>query len=269
VDENHTLISSALKKIGGGVNLLRSKWGLTSVIIGYIAGLITGYLFLPWPAAMIFPILGTMLGSTIRQAELKVARLAAERDAAIATQSTFTTSTQHLSQSSQAASTQGQRQSKANPPAVVAATEANPIHTPNEQAVDLGPEWLSILEYIGTIEDMVLLEGEKNNLDNEIVQRTLSVLVRLNRIIPQLVTFNNGDINHKIQRLVLKDLNGAINPFINLSGEAKRQNRRILLNSLKDIDNQISTYTSFIEQKDLMELKNKADLIHQRYGMRN
>jgi len=208
-----------------------------------------------------------MLGSTIRQAELKVARLAAERDAAIAAQSTFTTTTQHLSQPSQAASTQGQ--SKANPPATVAATEANSTQTPNEHAADLGPEWLSILEYIGTIEDMVLLEGEKNNLDNEIVQRTLSVLVRLNRIIPERVTFNNGDINHKIQRLVLKDLNGAINPFINLSGEAKRQNRRILLNSLKDIDNQISTYTSFIEQKDLMELKNKADLIHQRYGMRN
>jgi hypothetical protein len=67
----------------------------------------------------------------------------------------------------------------------------------------------------------------------------------------------------------LKDLNGAINPFINLSGEAKQKNRRILLNSLRDIDNQISAYTSFIEQKDLMELKNKAELIHQRYGLGN
>lgn len=41
------------------------------------------------------------------------------------------------------------------------------------------------------------------------------------------------------------------------------------MNSLKDIDNQITTYTSFIEQKDLMELKNKAELIHQRYGAGN
>ncbi len=115
----------------------------------------------------------------------------------------------------------------------------------------------------------MLLEGKKDNLDNEIVQRTLSLLVRLNRVIPQLVAFNNGDINHKIQRLVLKDLNGAITPFLHLSGEAKRQNRRLLLNSLRDIDNQITTYTSFIEQKDLMELKNKAELIHQRYGAGN
>jgi hypothetical protein len=249
-------------KTGGGGILLRSKWGAASVIIGYVAGYISTF-FLPVPVALIFPVLGTMLGSTIRQAELKVARFAAERDAAIAAQSS---STQPGSQAPQALPNQGQQPtiSQAN-----GGVEANANRATSEKAVDLGPEWHSILEYIGTIEDMVLLEGEKDNLDNEIVQRTLSLLVRLNRIIPQLVTFNNGEINHKIQRLVLKDLNGAINPFINLSGEAKRQNRRILLNSLKDIDNQISTYTSFIEQKDLMELKNKADLIHQRYGLRN
>lgn len=244
--------------------MLRSKWGAASVIIGYLVGLVSIYV-LPDPVALIFPILGTMLGSTIRQAELKVARLAAERDAAIQQSA----NAQLLNnQSPQASQNQGsQPVNKQAPNTTTTASNAN--KAPAEQAPDLGPEWLSILEYIGTIEDMVLLEGEKDNLDNEIVQRTLSLLVRLNRIIPQLVEFNNGDINHKIQRLVLKDLNGAINPFINLSGEAKRQNRRILLNSLKDIDNQISTYTSFIEQKDLMELKNKAELIHQRYGLRN
>lgn len=244
--------------------MLRSKWGAASVIIGYLGGYISTF-FLHDAIALIFPVLGTMLGSIIRQAELKVARLAAERDAAIQQ----STNAQLLNNQSQPAS-QNQGTQPVNKQAPNTTTTAsNPNRAPAEQAPDLGPEWLSILEYIGTIEDMVLLEGEKDNLDNEIVQRTLSLLVRLNRIIPQLVEFNNGDINHKIQRLVLKDLNGAINPFINLSGEAKRQNRRILLNSLKDIDNQISTYTSFIEQKDLMELKNKAELIHQRYGLRN
>jgi uncharacterized membrane protein YeaQ/YmgE (transglycosylase-associated protein family) len=234
--------------------VLRSKWGLTSVIIGYIAGLVTSW-FLPVPIALIFPVIGTIVGSTIRQAELKVSRFVAEREA----------SNQNVqaSISPQSASKLNQvTNGELSNPSVRVTSQAN-------QNPDLGPEWTSIMEYIDTIEDMVLLEGEKNNLDNEIVQRTLSLLVRLNRIIPELVTFNNGDINHKIQRLVLKDLNGAINPFIHLSGEAKRQNRRILLNSIKDIDNQISTYTSFIEQKDLMELKNKADLIHQRYGLRN
>lgn len=253
--------------------MLRSKWGAASVIIGYLVGLVS-ISILPDPVALIFPILGTMLGSKIRQAELKVARLAAERDAAIE-QSTSAQSldnpTQRNSrtQSPQSLPNQSSQSQPANSQAANGNPSTNPNRAPIEQAPDLGPEWLSILEYIGTIEDMVLLEGEKDNLDNEIVQRTLSLLVRLNRIIPQLVAFNNGDINHKIQRLVLKDLNGAINPFINLSGEAKRQNRRLLLNSLKDIDNQISTYTSFIEQKDLMELKNKAELIHQRYGLRN
>lgn len=236
--------------------MLRSKWGLVSVIIGYAAGLI-GYQFLPLPIAMIFPVLGTLLGSTIRQAELKVAKLAAEREAA------------NIG-SSNAGNQDGAGANNALNLGSASGRHATaPVDAPSPRSSNLGPEWDSVIEYIGTIEDMVLLEGEKNNLDNEIVQRTLSLLVRLNRIIPQLVEFNNGDINHKIQRLVLKDLNGTITPFIHLSGEAKRQNRRILLNSLKDIDNQITTYTSFIEQKDLMELKNKAELIHQRYGAGN
>jgi hypothetical protein len=240
-------------------NLLRSKWGLASVIVGYLAGLISSY-FIPVPVALIFPVLGTMLASVIRQAELKVAKLAAERDAANA--AALAAASQAQQQELQAAPQAGGNRSRGS-------AEAGRPSAPETKAPELGPEWASIMEYIGTIEDMVLLEGEKDNLDNEIVQRTLSVLVRLNRIIPQLVAFNNGEINHKIQRLVLKDLNGAITPFLHLSGEAKRQNRRLLLNSLRDIDNQITTYTGFIEQKDLMELKNKAELIHQRYGAGN
>ncbi|RED63153.1 hypothetical protein [Cohnella lupini] len=240
--------------------MLRSKWGLASVIIGYVAGLIAEKWFLPVSVALIFPILGTMLASVIRQAELKVAKLAAEREAANAGQNSVPPQSPNTRTIDAPVASSGSS-APVSPSSQERAT--------GQKTTNLGSEWDQIIEYIGTIEDMVLLEGEKNNLDNEIVQRTLSLLVRLNRIIPQLVAFNNGDINHKIQRLVLKDLNGAINPFIHLSGEAKRQNRRILLNSIRDIDNQISTYTSFIEQKDLMELKNKAELIHQRYGARN
>ncbi len=231
--------------------MLRSKWGLAFIILGYAGGYISTF-FVYDAIALLFPIAGTMLASVIRNSELKIARLAAERDAANAA----------------AASAQ---QSQQIPPPRAFDIGGIPAKQPEPEpkASGLGPEWDSILEYIGAIEDMVLLEGKKDNLDNEIVQRTLSLLVRLNRVIPQLVAFNNGDINHKIQRLVLKDLNGAITPFLHLSGEAKRQNRRLLLNSLRDIDNQITTYTSFIEQKDLMELKNKAELIHQRYGAGN
>ncbi|QJD84845.1 DUF456 domain-containing protein [Cohnella herbarum] len=246
--------------------MLRSKWGLASVIVGYVAGLVSD-IFLPVAVALIFPVLGTMLGSVIRQAELKAAKRSAERDAAIAAAAVeAATSNQRVDQPNSAGHriAEASSQSSSSQP-----SSSHPDRGHAHRASNLGPEWDSVMEYIGTIEDMVLIEGEKNNLDNEIVQRTLSLLVRLNRIIPQLVEFNNGDINHKIQRLVLRDLNGTITPFLNLSGEAKRQNRRILLNSLKDIDNQITTYTSFIEQKDLMELKNKAELIHQRYGAGN
>lgn len=129
------------------------------------------------------------------------------------------------------------------------------------------PELASALEYIGIIEDMILLEGEKNNLDDEIVQKTLALLSRLNRFIPDLVSLGDSSINHNIVRLVRKDLNSTINPFLRLSGEAKRQNRRLLLDGIKDVDSKLTFYTKTIEQKDLMELRTKAELIQQRYRL--
>lgn len=131
----------------------------------------------------------------------------------------------------------------------------------------LDPELASALEYIGIIEDMILLEGEQNNLDDEIVQKTLALLARLNRLIPDLLALGDSSINHNIVRLVRKDLNSTINPFLRLSGEAKRQNRRILLDGIKDVDSKLTFYTKTIEQKDLMELRTKAELIQQRYRL--
>lgn len=131
----------------------------------------------------------------------------------------------------------------------------------------LDPELASALEYIGIIEDMILLEGEQNNLDDEIVQKTLALLSRLNRLIPDLVALGDSSINHNIVRLVRKDLNSTINPFLRLSGEAKRQNRRLLLDGIKDVDSKLTFYTKTIEQKDLMELRTKAELMQQRYRL--
>lgn len=131
----------------------------------------------------------------------------------------------------------------------------------------LDPELASALEYIGIIEDMILLEGEKNNLDDEIVQKTLALLSRLNRLIPDLMALGDSSINHNILRLVRKDLNSTINPFLRLSGEAKRQNRRLLLDGIKDVDSKLTFYTKTLEQKDLMELHTKAELIQQRYRL--
>ncbi|UKS29223.1 hypothetical protein LOZ80_09910 [Paenibacillus sp. HWE-109] len=125
--------------------------------------------------------------------------------------------------------------------------------------------WGPVTEYIHVIEEMVISEGQKSSLDDEIVEKTLSLLARVSRIIPQLKELNDGNMNHNIQRLVFKDLNGAINPFLKLGGEAKRLNRRLLLNGLKDINSKLSAYVETIEQKDLIELQTRMDLIQQRY----
>ncbi|WP_138754384.1 hypothetical protein [Paenibacillus sinopodophylli] len=129
------------------------------------------------------------------------------------------------------------------------------------------PELASALEYIGIIEDMILLEGKQNNLDDEIVQKTLALLARLNRLIPDLVALGDTSINHNIVRLVRRDLNSTINPFLRLSGDAKQKNRRLLLDGIKDVDSKLTFYTQTIEEKDLMELRTKAELIQQRYRL--
>lgn len=159
-------------------------------------------------------------------------------------------------------------------PAVPAAASpvqvrTNPARAESLPVSPLDAEWQQVNEYIGTIEDMVILEGKQHNLDNEIVEKTLSLLSKLNRIIPQLRELNDSAVNHNIKRLVLKDLNGVISPFLSLSGEAKQKNRRLLLNGLKDIDSKMNFYTETIEQKDLLELRTKAELIHQRYNINN
>ncbi|MGQ7887866.1 hypothetical protein [Paenibacillus sp. WC2504] len=127
------------------------------------------------------------------------------------------------------------------------------------------PFWGPIAEYIHVIEETMISEGQKNTLDNEIVEKTLSLLSRVGRLIPQLKELNDANMNHNIQRLIFKDLNGAINPFLKLGGEAKRLNRRLLLTGIKDINSKLSTYVETIEQKDLIELQTRMELIQQRY----
>jgi hypothetical protein len=135
-----------------------------------------------------------------------------------------------------------------------------------EGEIRIGPEFAPVVEYLGILEDMIISEGQKNTLDNEIVEKSLALFARLQRVIPLLQELNNGEINHTVRRLILKDLNGVINPFLRLGGEAKTKNRRMLLNGLRDIDSKISDIAQAIEHKDLLELQTKAELIHQRYS---
>ena len=132
--------------------------------------------------------------------------------------------------------------------------------------IRIGPEFAPVVEYLSILEDMIISEGQKDTLDNEIVEKSLALFARLQRVIPLLQELGNGEINHTVRRLVLKDLNGVINPFLRLGGEAKTRNRRMLLNGLRDVDTKISDIASTIEHKDLMELQTKAELIHQRYS---
>ncbi|OWA34348.1 hypothetical protein B9G55_18730 [Saccharibacillus sp. O16] len=146
-----------------------------------------------------------------------------------------------------------------------AAAAAQQKASPPKPATEPDEMWDPVHEYISVIEELIISEGQKNALDDEIVEKTLSLLSRIARLIPQLKELNDSKINHNIQRLVFKDLNGAINPFLKLSGEAKRKNRRLLLDGIKDINSRLSLYVETIEHRDLIELQSRIDLIQQRY----
>ncbi|ASS74041.1 hypothetical protein CIG75_02955 [Tumebacillus algifaecis] len=141
-----------------------------------------------------------------------------------------------------------------------------PEQRSRRHAEQVSPEFAPVLEYLEILEDMIISEGQKNNLDDEIVDKSLALFARLQRVIPLLQELNNDSINHTIRRLVLKDLNGFITPFLRLSSETKTKNRRMLLNGLKDINMKITSIVETIEHKDLIELQTKADLIHSRYS---
>ena len=149
-------------------------------------------------------------------------------------------------------------------PNIPPARSSNPTMV-NELKAESDPFWEPISEYIHVIEETMISEGQKNTLDDEIVEKTLSLLSRVGRLIPQLKELNDANMNHNIQRLIFKDLNGAINPFLKLGGEAKRLNRRLLLTGIKDINSKLSDYVETIEQKDLIELQTRMELIQQRY----
>ncbi|MEK3712377.1 hypothetical protein [Paenibacillus sp. FSL R7-0333] len=167
-----------------------------------------------------------------------------------------------------AASSAAQQASSAAAASPAAAGQATPAHSGagHREDIQIGAEFAPVVEYLGILEDMIISEGQKDTLDNEIVEKSLALFARLQRVIPLLQELGNGEINHTVRRLVLKDLNGVINPFLRLGGEAKTRNRRMLLNGLRDVDAKISDIASTIEHKDLMELQTKAELIHQRYS---
>lgn len=218
---------------------------------GYVVAVLTSS-FLPELISLLLPVAGAgagLLGGKRTRVNLPAEVLPASQAPAAA---------------APAQSPPASRPSAGGPAGASAAPAAPSARVPAEPAAQ--GEFASVVEYLVILEDMIISEGQKDTLDNEIVEKSLALFARLQRVIPLLQELGNGEINHTVRRLVMKDLNGVINPFLRLGGEAKTKNRRMLLNGLRDVDSKISEIASTIEHKDLMELQTKAELIHQRYS---
>jgi hypothetical protein len=64
--------------------------------------------------------------------------------------------------------------------------------------ITIGAEFAPVVEYLSILEDMIISEGQKDTLDNEIVEKSLALFARLQRVIPLLQELGNGEINHTV-----------------------------------------------------------------------
>lgn len=241
--------------------IFRTKM-VVAAAIGYIVAVITSPM-VPELISLVMPVAGAAIGSFIpAKKKAQLDQPAAASDPAIAATAApaavkaVQAAEVHAGSSSPAINTDKVRAGNAGGTGNQASGRQSEIH----------PEFAPVVEYLNVLEDMMISEGQQNSLDNEIVEKSLALFARLHRVIPPLQELSNADVNHTVRRLILKDLNGFINPFLRLSGEAKSKNRRMLLNGLRDVDAKISDIVSTIEHKDLLELQMKAELIHQRYS---
>ncbi|MBD3921233.1 hypothetical protein H8B09_20870 [Paenibacillus sp. PR3] len=236
-----------------------NKNTLIGAAVGYVAAVITGFA-LPEVLSLMLPAGGAIVGSLIPTRPNGNNPPGLNRDQSNGAQPL-------PSQQPQQPSPSPFMPPSALPPqASISAASGQAAARPQPQQESSIPEGFeSVVEYLQVLEDMIISEGQKNNLDSEIVDKSLALFARVQRVIPLLSELSDSNINHTVRRLVLKDLNGVINPFLRLSGEMKSQNRRMLLNGLRDVNSKINDIVSTVEHKDLLELQTKAELIHQRY----
>jgi hypothetical protein len=119
---------------------------------------------------------------------------------------------------------------------------------------------------LAKIREKVMAENAAQKLDNEISSRTLAIISRIQTLIPYVEDLNSIELNHVVKRLATSDLSSVIQPFIRLSEENKIKSRRLILDSLRSIDDKINEIFTTIEEHDLLELDRKATLISHRYN---
>lgn len=137
------------------------------------------------------------------------------------------------------------------------------IHTPEQHQIS--PYFKETLEYLNVLQSMVVAENQRNNLDDEITDKTLNIISKVQAILPYIDELNIAQTKHEVRSIVLKDMNSVINPFLKLNGQNKLNNRRKLLEGLKGIHDHLKQITATIEQQDLYELDRKLELIAVKY----
>ncbi|WP_312113204.1 UPF0016 family protein [Brevibacillus reuszeri] len=123
-----------------------------------------------------------------------------------------------------------------------------------------------IREYLQIIKEIVVNENEKRNLDDEISEKTTNLCSKIDTLLPYIEALGSAQTKHDIKMLVMKDLNSVINPFLRLSVENKLNNRRKLLDGLRDINIKLKVISASIEQHDIYELERKLNLITEKYN---
>jgi len=137
----------------------------------------------------------------------------------------------------------------------------------DETSEEPASSWVrDVSTYIGLLGGLLAREHQNNNIDKEIVDKVDLLLAKVSHLLPSLEEFDMTEQKHKVERLVMQDLNNMIVPFTKLPAQTKIQNRRRILDGLKEIDKQITSLITGFQQRDMMDFEKGIMLISKRYN---
>ncbi|MGE5703264.1 MAG: UPF0016 family protein [Clostridia bacterium] len=227
-----------MDKLIGGKN--RKKGLLFWGAVGYVVALITSP-FLPGFVSLFIPVVTIVIASKAKMLEAGSVPI-----------------------ESRQRSTVDSIPESAAPVPAVSETPA-PAPAPVPEATMVSPYFQQTLEYLSVLQAMIIAENQNNNLDDEITDKTLNIISKVQTILPFIDEMNIAQTKHEVRSIVLKDLNSVINPFLKLNVQNKLNNRRKLLEGLKDINQRLKQISATIEQQDIYELDRKLELISVKY----
>ncbi|MBE3554516.1 MAG: hypothetical protein IMW85_05915 [Thermicanus sp.] len=123
-----------------------------------------------------------------------------------------------------------------------------------------------VLKTLSYIENRVI---KRRILDAEITGVLAEIIEKVRFVLPYTEEMGLSEVKHTVRRLGTSDLIGLLNPYLRLSPSSRNLKREELLESLKDMLEEVKAIIATIEAKDIQELERKVAFIDQKYNAKD